>query len=254
MSVKFNITGTKLKKIINAIRDVRSECKLMFDSDGMRVYILNLHNTMVFRLHIEPSVFVQYSCESPVNINVNINSIYEMRGLIDTVMTASVSDGKIIFGSQSGTGFTIHALNKELDRDAHAEYSKIRKRCDDKLNVIAYIQSPKTVLSFLKASKLFGEHIILNVNKKDGVLFVSNKRDTGDICICKTGYYALISGKNDDIRNGYGIEYLTPIFKALARSVEIKTKQDDLIHICGELFDGCNATYYLTPRIIEEGK
>lgn len=256
MSVKFKITGTKLKKIINSIRDVRSECKLQFYLDGMRVYNLNLHNTMAFRLHIEPSAFVQYSCESPVNINVDVNTIYDMRGLIDTVMTASVTRDKIIFGSESGTGFTIHSVKTVYNRDDHAEYSKVSNRQDDRLNVMACIQSPKTVLSFLKASKAFGEHIVLNINKKDGVLFVSNKTDTGDICICKTGYYTVISDdiKSDDvkIRNGYKIEYLTPIFKLIAKNVEIRTNQDGLIHVRGDVFDGCAATYYLAPRIIDE--
>ena len=256
MSVKFKIEGTKLKKIINAIRDVRSECKLIFDSDGMRVYNLNWHNTMAFKLQIDPSAFVQYSCESPVNINVDVNTIYDMRGLIDTVMTASVTEHKIIFGSESGTGFTIHSIKIVYSRDDHTEYSKVSNRHDDKLNVMACIQSPKTVLSFLKASKKYGDHIVLNINKKDGVLFVSDESDTGDICICKTGYYTVISDdiKSEDvkIRNGYKIEYLMPIFKSLTRNVEIRTKQDGLIHVRGDLFDGCESSYYLAPKIIDE--
>lgn len=258
MSVKFKITGIKLKKIINAIRDMRSECKLQFDLDGMRVYNLNLHNTMAFRLHIEPSAFVQYSCESPVNINVDVNTIYDMRGLIDTVMTASVTRDKIIFGSESGTGFTIHALKTDLKYDGYKGYTNTSTKNDNKLNVIACIQSPKTVLSFLKASKKYGDHIVLNINKKDGVLFVSDESDTGDICICKTGEYTVISDdiKSEDvkIRNGYKIEYLMPIFKSITRSVEIRTKQDGLIRVCGDVFDGCESSYYLVPRIIDEDK
>lgn len=258
MSVKFKITGIKLKKIINAIRDVKPECKLQFCPDGMRVYILNLHNTMVFRLHIEPSAFVQYSCESLVNINVDVNTNYDMRELIDTVMTASVSNDKIIFGSESGTGFTIHSVKTVYNRDDHAEYSKVSNRQDDRLNVMACIQSPKTVLSFLKASKKYGDHVVLNMNKKDGTLFVSNEQDTGDICICKTGHYTVISDdiKIEDvtIRNGYKIEYLMPIFKSITRNVEIRTKQDGLIRVCGDLFDGCESSYYLAPRIIDEDK
>lgn len=258
MSVKFKITGTKLNKIINAIRDVKPECKLQFYPDGMRVYIMNLHNTMVMKLHIEPSSFVQYSCESLVNINVDVNTIYDMRGLIDTVMTVSVTRDKIIFGSESGTGFTIHSIKTVYSRDDHAEYSKVSNRQDDRLNVMTWIRLPKTVLSFLKASKAFGEHIVLNINKKDGVLFVSDESDTGDICICKTGYYTVISDdiKSEDvkIRNGYKIEYLMPIFKSLTRNVEIRTKQDGLIRVCGDLFDGCESSYYLAPKIIDEGK
>lgn len=255
MSVKFKITGIKLKKIINAIRDVKSECKLMFDSDGMRVYNLNLHNTMLFRLHIEPSAFVQYSCESPISVNVDINSIHNMRGLIDTVMNASVKENKIIFGSESGTGFTIHALNWGLKKNDHIEYSRISEQYGNNLNVMACIKSPKTVLSFLKVSKAFGEHVILNINNLDGTLFVSDESDTGDICICKTGYYTVISDdiKPEDvkIRNGYSIEYLMPIFKSLTRNVEIRTTRDGLIHVRGDLFDGCNAIYYLAPRTID---
>lgn len=256
MSVKFKITGTKLNKIINAIRDVKPECKLQFYPDGMRVYIMNLHNTMMMKLHIEPSSFVQYSCESLVNINVDVNTIYDMRGLIDTVMTASVTRDKIIFGSESGTGFTIHSIKTVHSRDDHAEYSKLSNRQDDRLNVMTWIRLPKTVLSFLKASKKYSDHIVLNINKKDGVLFVSDESDTGDICICKTGYYTVISDdiKSEDvkIRNGYKIECLMPIFKSIARNVEIRTKQDGLIHVRGDLFDGCESSYYLAPKIIDE--
>ena len=43
-----------------------------------------------------------------------------------------------------------------------------------------------------------------------------------------------------------------PIFKSIARNVEIRTKQDGLTHVRGDLFDGCESSYYLAPKIIDE--
>lgn len=256
MSVKFKITGIKLKKIINAIRDVRSECKLQFYPDGMRVYILNTDNTMLFRLLIESSAFVQYACKCPVDIKLDVELIHNMRHLIDTVMTVSVDGNKIIFELPSGTGFTIHALKTEMRYDGSIGYTKTSKTCDDNFTVISFIQSPKTILSFIKTSKQLGTHVVLNMNQKDGVIFVSDKNVAGDICICKIGNYDVISDdiKPEDvsIRNGYKIEYLMPIFKSLAKNVDIRTKNDFTIRISGDLFNGCDATYYLAPRIIDE--
>ena len=93
MDVTFSEAST-FKKIVDALKDLASECNIQFDSSGLHFQTMDASHVALCSCYIDVSKFEDYACEEGITLGIHFGSLTKLLRCANPMDTMKLSCGK----------------------------------------------------------------------------------------------------------------------------------------------------------------
>jgi hypothetical protein len=219
MGVNFEIESSLIKEVVKAVSNFNEEAIFIFDSDGLFVRLSDLNRFKILELSIKSDDFLTYSCESPVELGVIIERIWDV--------TKTLKNKDVLnFSYEKGSDVIVLRANG-LTRQITA-------------TIVA-----KQIKDFLKAC---GKSLMFNVSIENGMLNFNCDTEGGLIELNLDGGECSLSPIDYVGENTYTISEVNNALSTAKNYLAVKGGSEGIIQFSWDVSQNSNSKAFVARR------
>ncbi|MBK65244.1 MAG: hypothetical protein CMB47_06985 [Euryarchaeota archaeon] len=239
MGVNFEIESSLIKEVVKAVSNFNEEAIFIFDSDGLFVRLSDLNRFKILELSIKSDDFLTYSCESPVELGVIIERIWDV--------TKTLKNKDILnFSYEKGSDVIVLRANG-LTRQIKLIDSKLLSRVPSLIVSYDYTATivAKQIKDFLKAC---GKSLMFNVSIENGMLNFNCDTEGGLIELNLDGEECSLSPIDYVGENTYTISEVNNALSTAKNYLAVKGGSEGIIQFSWDVSQNSNSKAFVARR------
>ena len=239
MGVYLEVSSVLIKEIVKAVSNFNEEAIFIFDSDGLFIRLSDLNRFKILEFSINSEDFENYVCDSPVELGIIIDRIWEVTKTLknkDYLIFSYEDDSDIIILKANGLSRQIKLIDAKL-------LSRVPSL------VVSYDYSAniqgKQIKDFLKAC---GKSLMFNVSIKDEFLNLNCGTEGGLIELNLNAEDCNLNPINYEGENTYTISEVNSAISTCKDSVNVTGGSEGIIQFSWDVGTYSNTKVFVAKR------